>query len=89
MPIPVMAVQRADEVAEQLRRIAAQIDRLAERPSGERAHPELIQIGNRLTRIGDALEKGIASGRVNAQQIRSIAANFEAIGAALRKGLER
>jgi len=82
-------MEHVHRVAEELRRIAAQMDRLGDRPSGERAHPELIQIGNRLARIGDALDKGVTSGRVNAQQIRSIAANFEAIGAALRKGLER
>lgn len=89
MPFPAMAIESAHKVAEELRRIAAQIDRLAARPGGERAHAELTQIGNRLARIGDALEKGAGSGRVNAQQIRSIAANFEGIADALRKGLGR
>lgn len=79
----------ADRVADQLRRIAKQMDKLAEADAGERPHPELVQIGNRLARIGDALEKGVAGGRVNAAQIRSIAGNFAGIGAELLKGLER
>jgi len=35
-----------------------------------------------------AREKGVSSRSVNARQISSIAANFQAIGAALRKSME-
>jgi uncharacterized protein YukE len=89
--VPITAAVRkdAEHVADQLRRIAKQIDKLAENAGGNNAHPELVQIGNRLARIGDALEKGVGAGRVNAAQLRSIANNFAGIGASLLKGLER
>jgi len=48
----------------------------------------VTQIANRFERIGNALEKGVSSGSVNARQINSIATNFEGIGAALRKSVE-
>ncbi len=81
-------VVQVTRIADQLRRIAGQMDRLAERPGGERSHRELTQIANRFERIGNALEKGTSAGRVNAKQINSIATNFEGIGAALRKSVE-
>ena len=81
-------VIQATRIADLLRRIAGQMDKLAERPGGERSHRELTQIANRFERIGNALQKGASSGRVNAQQINSIATNFEGIAAALRKSVE-
>ena len=81
-------VVHVTRIADQLRRIAGQLDQLAERPGGDRSHRELNQIANRFERIGNALEKGASSGRVNARQINSIAGNFEGIGAALRKSVE-
>jgi len=75
-------------IADEMRRIARQLDRLAERPGGTRSHREVTQIANRFERIGNALEKGVSSGSVNARQINSIATNFEGIGAALRKSVE-
>jgi hypothetical protein len=81
-------VVQVKRIADQLRLIAGQLDRLAERPGGDRSHRELTQIANRFERIGNALEKSSLSGRVNAQQITSIAANLEGIGAALRKSVE-
>ncbi len=73
-------------IEEQLRRIAAMLQRIAERPGGTRPHPELAQIAKLFTRVGDTLEKSALSGRgVTAAQVRSIATSLEAAAATLRK----
>jgi hypothetical protein len=77
----------AEKISEELRRIAALVERLiGVGETGTRSYGVLTQIGNRLERVGNTLEKGIAAGRLTSAQIRSIGSGFEAIGAALRRG---
>ncbi len=74
------------QVEEQLRRIAALLQKVSAKPEGNKLHPELAEVAKRLTRIGDTLEKSLGAGRgVTATQVRSIAIQLEAIAATLRK----
>lgn len=86
MPVPLVIRPDLLHIEEQLRRIAALLQRIAERPGGTKAHPELAQIAKLFMRVGDTLEKSAASGRgVTAAQVRSIATSLEAAAATLRK----
>jgi hypothetical protein len=86
--VPVPLIGRPDllHIEEQLRRIAALLQRIAERPGGTKVHPELAQIAKLFTAIGDSLEKSAVSGRgVTSVQVRAIAAKLESVAATLRK----
>ncbi len=70
----------------QLRRIAVLLQRVGERPEGNKPHPELAKVAKLFTGIGDTLEKSVTSGRgVTSAQARSIATKLEAAAAAIRK----
>jgi hypothetical protein len=74
------------QIEEQLRRIAAVLQKISRKPEGNKPHPELAQVAKRFTRVGDTLEKSLAAGRgVTATQVRSIATQLEAVAATLRK----
>ena len=83
MPVPIATREDLDQIIAELRRVADLLSRI--RAGGDNYHPELARIAKRFARVGDTLEKSIASGRVTAAQVRSIATNLEAAAAALRK----
>ena len=84
MPVPFAVREELDQLIAELRRIADLLSRIS--AGGDNYHPELAQIAKRFARVGDTLEKSIASGRgVTAAQVRSIATNLEAAAAALRR----
>ncbi len=86
MPVPFAIRRDLEQVILELRRIADLLERLGEKPGGNKPHPELAQIAKRFARVGDTLGKSIASGRgVTAAQIKGIATNLEAAAAALRR----
>lgn len=88
MPFPFVNDPDAKRISTELRRIADLVDRIHREPEGV-TFRELLQIANRFARIADTLEKGVAKGNVTAAQLRSIGANFDGVGDALRKGAAR
>lgn len=86
MPVPLTVRRDLLQVEEQLRRIAALLQKVAAKPAGNKAHPELAEVARRFTRVGDTLQKSLDAGRgVTATQVRSIATQLEAVAATLRK----
>jgi len=49
------------------------------------AYPQLARVAGRFERINVILQKGLRSGYLTPAQLRSIGANFRAIGAAFQK----
>lgn len=87
MPIPLTVDPIKEEIVHELRRIAGLVDRITVSDNPVRDYRELTEIRNRLKRVGDVLDKGVSAKHFTAAQIRSLAASFEAIGAALEKAI--
>ncbi len=81
----------AQELAEAIRETSRLVGDYAGRAGqavGRRqpsAYPQLARITARFERINGILEKGLAAGGLTSAQVRSIGANFRAIGALLDK----
>ncbi|TMF37841.1 MAG: hypothetical protein E6I27_08335 [Chloroflexi bacterium] len=86
MPIPFMADDDRNEIANQLERIAGLVKNITAEESPPNPHEEMASIRDRLRGIGDALEEGTIAHGVTRDQIHTIAAHFEGIGGDLRKG---
>ena len=86
MPVPLTVRPDLSHIEGQLRRVAVLLQRIGERPAGNKPHPELAKVAKLFTGIGDTLEKSVTSGRgVTSAQARSIATKLDAVADAIRK----
>ena len=84
MPWGSMPVKRrAGKAADELRRIADLLERIAVSKEGG-AHPELVSITSSLTSIRRGLEGTVKRGSMTAAERGQISAGFTSIGQSLR-----
>ena len=85
MPIPLVWDPHARQIAHELRRCAAAVDKLVREEAKEEGFVDLEAIADRFGSCAGTLEEGVSSGRVTKAQFLSIAGNLEAIAALLRQ----